>query len=90
MERRGKLWRDVPSPEISNSNTGKIDRIIESIEPGFASRSGLWRLVREHVATWTELQTTWSLADVEEANAALDINARINQLYAEGMPKAES
>jgi len=33
----------------------------------------IWRLIVEGVATLPELETTWSIDDVERANAVLDM-----------------
>jgi len=38
-----------------------------------------WRLVVLKVATLTELNTTWSLEDIEKANAVLEIKDAIEE-----------
>jgi hypothetical protein len=43
----------------------------------------LWRLVKNNMATWSELSTHWSMDDVAKANAILDMTDTIEAVHAQ-------
>ena len=46
----------------------------------------LWRLLQEKVATLTELETTWSMDDVDRANALLAMKQDVMTAMIPKMP----
>lgn len=44
----------------------------------------LWKLVLKGIATWTELQTTWSFQDVQTAITFMELQSSIEDIM---MPK---
>lgn len=61
--------------------------MIESLDPDIRAELGLWRIVEGHIATLTELETTWTIDDLLRANAYLDARQEIDNIMSKPKEK---
>jgi ABC-type uncharacterized transport system substrate-binding protein len=61
--------------------------VIDRLDPELAVELPIWRLLQEKVATLTELETTWSMDDVDRASALLEMKQDIMEVM---MPKVKT
>jgi hypothetical protein len=54
-------------PDDRRDSEGKIDAILDRVHPSLRAEWSIWTVVNEGLATLHELETTWTLDDLQRA-----------------------